>query len=307
MDELFKDSKFSTIELKGNLSYNSINYNLNRNNITITDNGIENNIERNLLLKESGYNFIINSQNKNIKFILPNEPYIGLFFTFYINTDIKSLEIIPYNYNLKLTKQFTDKIFGNYIIINNKNYSLSTCETKHINTQHKINGANKINFINEPSGTLIGGNITIKCIDKIYNDVEGLNVRNLTSTSGILYWNTPINMYDFTNQENQQQIKYTIKRKLNNNWLTLKDNLEQNYYIFNNIQESDLIFKVCVENNNGIIINIKLPKTDSEIDLLDYKVKYDYYSKNTYIWSIDGIISAELNDKTNPDFETIFK
>jgi len=312
MDEVFKDYKFSTIELKGNLSYNSINYSLNRNNIIITDNGIEDSIERHLLPNESGYNFIINSKNKNIKFILPKESYIGLFFTFYINTNIKSLEIIPFNYNIQSNKQGTDKIFGNYIIINNKNYSLSTCDKKHINTQHKINGANKINFINASSGTLKGGDITIKCVDKIYNSVEGLNIRNLTSTSGILYWNTPINMYDFTNQENQQKIKYTIKRKLNNNWLSLKSNLEQNYYIFNNIQESDLILKVCTENNNyGIIINIKLPKTDLEVDLLDYKVKYeydyDYDSQNNYMWSIDGIISAELNDKTQSNFESIFK
>ena len=46
MDEIYKDAKFSNVELKGDVTYQNINFTLNRNNITITDNGIEKRIEQ---------------------------------------------------------------------------------------------------------------------------------------------------------------------------------------------------------------------------------------------------------------------
>ena len=206
MDEIIKDAKFSNIELKGDLDYQNINFTLNRNNITINDKGLEKNIERNLQVNESGFNFIINSQNKTIKLVLPKDTYIGVFYNIYINNNIKSLDIIPSNNNDENSNNNGDKIFGNYNIISSNNYSLSTLEKKSITTQYKINGSNKISLINESSGILNGGCLTIKCVDKIYNDVQGLNARSLKKTEGIIYWNTPINMYDFSLSLNHNNI-----------------------------------------------------------------------------------------------------
>lgn len=309
MDEILKDAKFSNIELKGNLEYNNINYTLNRTNITINDNGLEKNIERNLLSTESGYNFIINSQNKIIKLILPHDSYIGIFYTIYINNNIKSLEIIPKNNNDENSNRNGDKIFGNYNIINNQHYSLSTLEKKNITSQYKINGANKITLINESTGILNGGYIVIKCIDKIFNSVEGLNVRDLKKTEGIIYWNVPKNMYHFSDTTTHNKIKYNIKKYVNDKWINIKTDLEDNYYKFENIEENNVIYKVCTENSEyGNIINITLPISNEEKDLLDYKVQYDYDydNKSRYIWSIQGTLNAELNENKN-DFESIFK
>lgn len=309
MDEIIKDAKFSNLELTGNLSYNNITYDLNRNNITISDKGLEKNIERNLKINESGYNFIINSQNKAIKLVLPKNTYVGVFYNIYINNDIKSLDIIPANNNDENSNNNGDKIFGNYNIISSNNYSLSTLEKKSITTQYKINGSNKISLINESSGILNGGCLTIKCVDKIYNDVQGLNARSLKKTEGIIYWNTPINMYDFSLSLNHNNIKYNIKRYLDNKWITIKTDLEDNYYHFDNIEEPIVIYKVCTENSQyGIIINITLPPSNDEKDLLKYKIKYDYDydNKSRFIWSIDGVLNAELNENKN-DFESIFK
>lgn len=309
MDEIFKDAKFSNVELKGNLEYNNINYSLNRNNITINDNGLEKNIQRNLKTNESGYNFIINSQNKIIKLILPEDSYVGLFYSIYINNNIKSLEIIPRNNNDENSNKNGDKIFGNYNIINNDNYSLSTIEKKKITTQYKINGANKIALINESSGTLNGGYLIIKCVDKIFNSIEGLNVRDLKKNEGMIYWNAPKNMYHFSNTTTHNKVKYNIKRYINNKWITVKSDLEDNYYKFENIEENTLKYKICTEKSDyGIIINITLPLSNEEKNLLDYKVnyEYDYFNKSQYIWSIEGVINAQLNENKN-DFESIFK
>jgi len=309
MDEIIKDAKFSNLDLKGNLTYDNITYDLNRNNITISDKGLEKNIERNLKINESGYNFIIDTQKKTIKLVLPQNTYVGVFYNIYINNNIKSLEIIPANNNNDNSNNNGDKIFGNYNIISSNNYSLSTLEKKSITTQHKINGSNKISLINESTGTLNGGSLTIKCVDKIYNDVQGLNARDLKKTQGIIFWNSPLNMYDFSDILNHNKIKYNIKRYLNNKWITIKTELEDNYYRFDNIEESIVIYKVCTENSEyGVIINITLPKSNQEKDLLNYKIKYDYDYDNTsrFIWSIDGVLNAELNENKN-DFESIFK
>ena len=308
MDEIIKDAKFSNIELKGDLDYQNINFTLNRNNITINDKGLEKNIERNLQVNESGFNFIINSQNKTIKLVLPRDTYIGVFYNIYINNNIKSLEVIPSNNNDENSNNNGDKIFGNYNIISSNNYSLSTLEKKSITTQHKVNGSNKISLINESSGILQGGYLTIKCVDKIFNDVEGLNVRDLKKNEGVIYWNTPNNMYNFSHT-NHKKIKYNIKRLLNDKWITIKTDIEDNYYHFQDIDENNIIYKVCTENSEfGVIINITLPKSNEENDLLDFKVKhdYDYDNKSRYIWSIDGVLNAELNENKN-DFESIFK
>tara|TARA_B100001094_G_C18143213_1_gene779106 strand:+ start:387 stop:1328 length:942 start_codon:yes stop_codon:yes gene_type:complete len=313
MDEIIKDAKFSNIDLKGNISYNNIIYNLNRNNIIISDKGLEKTIERNLNITESGFNFIINSKNKSIKLILPEDAYIGIFYKIYINNDIKSLEIIPKNNNDTSTDNLGDKIFGNYNIISSKTFSLSTLEKKTINTQYKLNGANKINLINSSSGTLNGGHLIIKCIDKIHNNIEGLNAMNLTMNSGTIYWNKPINLYSFDSTTNNSIINYKIRQFINSKWVLLKENYNKNFYNFTSI-DNNVIFEVSVnDENNGVIINITLPiSNNNDSDLLNYKIKYDYNYKydinpiNKFVWSLEGTINAELNE-TKEDFESIFK
>jgi len=299
INEFSNDGIFSNLHLKGNISFNNINYNLNKNNILIKNNNLVDNIIRNLHNYESGYNFILNSNKNNIQLILPNDANIGTYFNIYINTNIKSLEIIPYN--LLLNKS-SDKIIGSYIMSNSDNYSISSYEYKDIQHPHKLQASNKIQLQNKSQGILKGGFLSIHCIDNVINNVEGLTFINITSNSAMLIWNSPINLYDY-NLNDIPDITYNIYQYKNNEWILLKKNYKNKFYNINNINTTSIRIKISTNNNEcGLIIELKLPSNNKQ-----YKISYMYDNiVSEKLWLINGNLNGEFNDVKN-DFEPIFK
>lgn len=299
INEFSNDGIFSNLHLKGNISFNNINYNLNKNNILIKNNNLVDNIIRKLHNYESGYNFILNSDKNSIQLILPNNSNIGTYFNIYINTNIKSLEIIPYN--LLLNKS-SDKIIGSYVMSNSNNYSISSFEYKDIQHPHKLQASNKIQLQNNSQGILKGGVLSIHCIDNLINNVEGLTFINITNNSAVLIWNSPLNLYEHK-LSNIPDITYNIYELKNDEWFLLKKNYKNKFYNINNISTNSIIIKVTTNNNeNGLIIKLKLPNNNNQ-----YKISYIYDNINSEkIWLINGNLNGEFNDVKN-DFEPIFK
>lgn len=296
MNELFNDGLYSNLHLKGEISFNTINFNLNKNNIIIKNNNLSDIIIRNIYNYESGYNFILNSNKNNLQLILPNDAKIGTYFNFYINTNIKSLEIIPLNF---LLNKSSDKIIGSYTISNYKNHSISSFEYKDIQHPHKLQASNKIQLQNTSQGTLKGGCLSIHCIDNLINNVEGLTFINITNNSAMLIWNHPLNLYDYE-LDNIPNVTYNIY-KFNNDELTLlKKNYLNTFLNINNINNY-VKLKICTNNNeNGLIIELKIHNKTNKISYL-----YDNI-KSEKLWLITGNLNGEFNDVKN-DFEPIFK